>query len=90
MLVKTLINIILLLYHYIKEVFSQYKVVPKDRNMREHLRSHARGVYYTQDTSRMGTARVKQEEETDTRTNLTYSQIYDPVLSGHRLSYGMG
>ena len=23
--------------------------------------SHARGVYHTQDTSRMGTARVKQE-----------------------------
>ena len=30
--------------------------------------SHARGVYPTQDTSRMGTARVKQEEEeADTR-----------------------
>ena len=28
-------------------------------------RSHARGVYPTQDTSRMGTAWVKQEEETD-------------------------
>ena len=27
--------------------------------------SHARGVYLTQDTSRMGTARVKQEEEAD-------------------------
>ena len=26
-----------------------------------------RGVYPTQDTSRMGTARVKQEEEADTR-----------------------
>ena len=26
--------------------------------------SHARGVYPTHDTSRMGTARVKQEEET--------------------------
>ena len=25
--------------------------------------SHARGVYNTQDTSRMGTPRVKQEEE---------------------------
>ena len=30
-------------------------------------RSHARGVYPTQDTSLMETARVKQEEETDTR-----------------------
>ena len=28
---------------------------------------HARGVYPTQDTSRMGTARVKQEEEADMR-----------------------
>ena len=30
-------------------------------------RSHAQGVHPTQDTSRMGTARVKQEEESDTR-----------------------
>ena len=29
---------------------------------------HARGVYPTQYIPRMGTARVKQEEETDTRT----------------------
>ena len=29
--------------------------------------SHARGVYLRQDTSRMGIARVKQEEEADTR-----------------------
>ena len=29
--------------------------------------SHARSVYLTQDTSRMGTARVKQEVEADTR-----------------------
>ena len=29
--------------------------------------SHARGVYPTQDTSRMDTARVAQEEEADTR-----------------------
>ena len=28
--------------------------------------SQARGVYPTQDTSRMGTARVKKEEEADT------------------------
>ena len=28
---------------------------------------HARGVYPTQYTSRMGTVRVKREEETDTR-----------------------
>ena len=30
-------------------------------------KSHARGVYTTQDTSRMGTLSVKQEEEADTR-----------------------
>ena len=29
--------------------------------------SHARGVYPTQDTSRMGTAMVKKEEEADTK-----------------------
>ena len=29
--------------------------------------SHARGVYPTQDTSRMGPGWVKQEEEVDTR-----------------------
>ena len=29
--------------------------------------SHARGVYPTQDTPRMGTAMMTQEEETETR-----------------------
>ena len=29
--------------------------------------SHARGVYPAEDTSRMGTARVKQGKEADTR-----------------------
>ena len=29
--------------------------------------THARGVYLTQDTSRMGTVIVKEEEKTDTR-----------------------
>ena len=29
--------------------------------------SHAQGVYPAQDTSRMGAARMKQEEEADTR-----------------------
>ena len=29
--------------------------------------SHVRGLYPTQDTSRMGIARVKREEESDTR-----------------------
>ena len=27
--------------------------------------SHARGVYHTQDTSRMGTERVKEDEDAD-------------------------
>ena len=33
---------------------------------------HARGVYPTQDTSRMETARLKQEEEEDTRIIVEY------------------
>ena len=55
-------------------VFSRCEDVVKDRNTREtssmdcrERGSHARGVYPTQYTSRMGTARVKQEEEADTR-----------------------
>ena len=32
------------------------------------LGAHAWGVYPAQDTSRMGTARVKQEEEADTKS----------------------
>ena len=49
-------------------------MILKDQNTRDHPAldyrkrgSHARGVYPTQYTSRMGTARVKQEEEADTR-----------------------
>ena len=34
----------------------------------QELGSHARGAYPTQYTSRMETARMKQEEEADTRT----------------------
>ena len=51
----------------------QYLVAAKDvakhRNTRDNKKrgSHARGVYPTQDISRMGTARVKQEEKADTR-----------------------
>ena len=33
--------------------------------------SHARGVYFTQDTSRMGTTRVKQKEEADKNNSKT-------------------
>ena len=36
--------------------------------------SHARGVYPTQDTLRMGTARVKQEEEAGTRKSKKYEK----------------
>ena len=36
------------------------------KNYRERI-SHARGVYPTQDNSRMRTARLKQKEESDTR-----------------------
>ena len=63
----------MLLYSGLKAVFSQYKVVPKDRNTSDHIarairnrESHARGVYPTQDTSRMGTVKVKQNEDADT------------------------
>ena len=51
----------------------QYRVVYRtkcERPLRMNHRergSHARGVFPTQDTSRMGTARVKQEEEADKR-----------------------
>ena len=38
--------------------------------------SHARGVYLTQYTSHMGTARVKQEEEANTRIMLESSKKY--------------
>ena len=42
----------------------------KGQNTREHLAwtgDLMNEVYPTRDTSRMGTARVKQEEETDTK-----------------------
>ena len=55
-------------------VFSRCKDVAKDRNSRgtssmncRERGSHARDVHPTQDTSRMETARVKEEEEVDTR-----------------------
>ena len=56
-----------LLYSGLKTVFSQYKVVPKDRNTRDHISWTARGVYPKQDTSRIETVRAKQEEKADTR-----------------------
>ena len=46
----------------------KYKI-PFSTDYRERG-SNARGVYSTQYTSSMGTARVKQEEEVDTR--MTY------------------
>ena len=54
-------------------VFSRCKDVAKDRNTRgtssmdcRERGSHARGVYSTQYTSRIGTARVKEEVGADT------------------------
>ena len=49
--------ILMFSYWRLKAVFSRCKV----RGF------HARGVYPTQDTSRMGTAWVKQEQKADTR-----------------------
>ena len=68
-----LLLILILLYMRHREVFSRCEDVsrlkhkgPSSMDNRER-RSHARGVYPTKDTSRMETARVKQEEESDTR-----------------------
>ena len=63
-------------YHYIRglRVSSRCEDVAKDQNTRgtssmdcRERRSHARGVYPTQYTSRMGTARMKEEEGAETR-----------------------
>ena len=45
--------------------------------------SHARGVYPTQHTSRMGTAKMKGEEETDTRIMHESSKKSGRKESGH-------
>ena len=45
--------------------------------------SHARGVYPTQDTSRMGTPRVKQEVETDARIMQESSKKFGRKEPGH-------
>ena len=69
--VCTLLLVLVLLYTRLKAVFCQYKDDTKkykrlvDMDYRE-WGSHARGVYPTQDTSCVETARVKQEEETHT------------------------
>ena len=42
--------------------------------------SYARGVYPTQDTSRMGTSRVKQEVEADTR--IIVEKLYETWEKG--------
>ena len=62
---------LLLLYRRLKEDFSHCKDVAKDRSTRDHPSSmdcreqgsQARGVYPTQDTSRMETVKVKQKEK---------------------------
>ena len=68
------IVLLLLLYTRLKADLSRCEDVAKDRNTRgtpsmdcRKRGSHARGVYPTKDTSRMGTASVKEEEEADTR-----------------------
>ena len=54
-------------------MLGQSKVVHRPKHKKSfnmdyrERRSHARFVYLTQDTSRMGIARVKQEKEADTR-----------------------
>ena len=58
-----------------KSVLDQYEFFT-DRNTRDHLTeyrvrgSHTRGVYPTQDTSCMRTARVKQEEREDRNNSM--------------------
>ena len=63
-------------YYYIRglRVFSRCEDVANDRNTRgtssmdcRERGSHVRGVYPTLYTSRMGTARVKEEERADPR-----------------------
>ena len=62
----------MLLYRRLKLVASRCEDVPKERNTRDHLAwtigngDPMHEVYPTQDTSRMKTARVKQEEDADT------------------------
>ena len=45
--------------------------------------SHARGVYPTQDSQRIETARVKEEEEADTRIMQESSKKYERKERGH-------
>ena len=58
-------------YKRLKAVFSRCEDVAKDKRLFsmdcKERGFHARVVYPSQFTSRMGTARVKQEEEADTR-----------------------
>ena len=68
-----IIIIIIIIITRFREVLGRYRVVnrpryrgPASTDCRDRG-SHARGVYPSQDTSRMGTATVKQEEEADTR-----------------------
>ena len=51
------------------EAYSVIKIINNEGIIKSDLKrgSHARGVYPTQDTLRMGAAKVKREEEADTR-----------------------
>ena len=70
------ISLLVLSHTRLKAVFNRYEDVEKDQNTRDRLAwtigngdsMHDRGVYPTEDTSRMETAKVNQEEEVDTRT----------------------
>ena len=73
-LLYKLLLLLLLLYTIGLRVFSRCEDVAKDRNTKEtssmdcrERGSHARGVYPTQYTSRMETARVKEGVGADTR-----------------------
>ena len=67
---RILLTLVLLLYTKIKAVVSRCKRPkykgPSSMDYRER-ESHARGVYPTQDTSRIETAMVKQEEKVGTK-----------------------
>ena len=87
-----LLLLLLLLYSGLEAVLSQYKVVEKDQNIRNHLAQiigngdsmHEMYVYSTKDTSRMGTVRVKQEEGADTKRIVKECyEIWNSQKCGH-------
>ena len=75
----------------LKQSFSTpQSLILKDQNTRDHSAwtirergSHARGVYPTQYTSRMGAAKMKWEEEAETRIMQESSKKSGRKESGH-------